>query len=62
MSWEERVREFGEEVARQQREPYMAALERRKKVQDALRDYSAQHPMIFRLLALRDSVGRGKYE
>jgi hypothetical protein len=62
LGWEARVRKYGEDAATEHLASNLAALNARKETSRAVTSFENEHPLIVRLLKIKDQVGKRPHE
>ncbi len=62
LSWEQRVEKYGEAKAREQFAPHQAAMDAKQETGRAVMAFEREHRLVLRLLDMRATLSKGRYD
>ncbi|MCC8533237.1 hypothetical protein LN457_10565 [Xanthomonas phaseoli] len=62
LTWEQRVEKYGEAKAKEQYAPYQAAIDARREAGRAVMAFEKEHRIVLRLLDMRTTLSKGRYD
>ncbi|AMV09378.1 hypothetical protein [Xanthomonas citri] len=62
LTWEQRVEKYGETKARELAAPYHAAMDARRESSRAVTAFEKEHRIVLRLLDMRTTLSKGRYD